>query len=76
MDNQWETIEARVKRHARIPLKKKMEWLRDMLEFSSRHNLKLRRKLRSLSRWRKALRQKRRAFLLITAFNAAMVLLT
>lgn len=46
MNSQWETLEERVRRHARIPLKQKLEFLRQMLEFSSRHQLKLRRKFR------------------------------
>ncbi len=50
MSNQWETLEARVKRHARIPAKKKLEWLRQMLEFASHNQPKLRRKLRLLAR--------------------------
>jgi hypothetical protein len=50
MANQWETLEERVRRHARIPVKQKLEWLRQMLEFSSRHQLRLRRKLRLTTR--------------------------
>ncbi len=50
MADHWETLEERVKRHARIPLKRKLIWLRQMLDLSSRHQLKLRRKLRLVVR--------------------------
>lgn len=46
----WETLEERIKRHLRIPVKQKMEWLGQMLEFATRNKLALRRKLRSVAR--------------------------
>ncbi len=50
MNNQWETLGARVKRHAQIPLKKKLEWLRQMLELGDRNQFKLRKKVRLIVR--------------------------
>ena len=37
MKFRWETEEERLKRFMKIPARKKLEWLREMNEFSSRH---------------------------------------
>ncbi len=50
MRNKFESLEERVRRHLRIPVKAKLEWLEQMLRFNSSHQLKLRQKLRSISR--------------------------
>ena len=50
MNREWETLEERVRRHLRIPLKQKFEWLGKMLEFNSRHKLKLRKQVRAALR--------------------------
>lgn len=50
MTQKWESLENRVKRHMLIPNKKKLEWLKAMLDLASGHQLKLRKKLRLIVR--------------------------
>lgn len=45
----WETLQQRVKRHYQIPLKAKLEWMRQILEFNNKHELNLRLKIRQWS---------------------------
>ncbi len=47
MTGHWETLEERVSRFIKIPVKKKLEWLRQMQEFQSRHEPELRKRLRA-----------------------------
>ena len=44
----WESDEERLKRFMKIPLKKKMEWLRQMQEFTLKYTTK-----RGLKLWHK-----------------------
>lgn len=49
----WESDEDRLKRYMKIPAKKKLEWLREMHEMiskhASKHEIKLRQKLREMN---------------------------
>lgn len=49
---EWETGEERLKRHMKIPAKKKLEWLQQMHELvvksSSKRTMKIRWKLREM----------------------------
>ena len=51
MHHQWESLEERVKRHLRIPIKNKLLWLARMLELNSSNKLKLRKQLRLMARY-------------------------
>jgi hypothetical protein len=52
MTFEWETEEERLKRYMKIPPKKKLEWLRQIHEFtvksSSKRTMKIRWKLREM----------------------------
>lgn len=52
MSFEWETEEERLLRFMKIPPKKKLEWLRQMYEFtvkcSSKRTMQIRRKLREM----------------------------
>ncbi len=50
MKYKFESLEEKVRRHLRIPLKQKLQWLGQMFEFNSKNQLKLRKQLRAIGR--------------------------